>query len=97
MHPVKIPRSCALALLLLIGAGCGGERGSGLPLQPTTGTNAPQARAYLEQLLTVMEQNSIKRLTIDPRNRFLTPPPRSEGRSNSSVMAIAHTVRPRAR
>jgi hypothetical protein len=61
---VKTRCSLALVLVPLLAAGCGGERRSALPLQPT-GTTTPQARAHLEQLLTIMEQNSIKRLTID--------------------------------
>jgi carboxyl-terminal processing protease len=52
-----------LVLLASIGAvACGGGRGS--PAEPT-GAPSEQARAYLEELIGLMQAHSINRLTID--------------------------------
>jgi hypothetical protein len=59
----------AVAMLLCVA--CGNDRTPSptSPTQPTpatqTGTMSAQARQYLDQLVTVMQNNSIKRLTID--------------------------------
>ena len=53
-----------LVLLLSIGASaCGGGRRS--PAEPTTGAPSEQARAYLDELIGLMQTHSINRLTID--------------------------------
>jgi hypothetical protein len=55
----RYPRSLLLALLLLI-AGCGGPGERPTPVEPVS-----PARAHLDEVMGIMEANSIKRLTID--------------------------------
>lgn len=60
MRDVAVTYLLALCLI-----GCGGRESTApLPMAPT-GTISPQASAYLEQLLGLMQANSIKRTTID--------------------------------
>jgi carboxyl-terminal processing protease len=71
-HAVTRPKSRRLRILWFVaavlvpigGPGCGGDAGPATPTQPAQGIS-PQARTYLDQLVDVMQANSIKRLTID--------------------------------
>lgn len=59
------PRATALAVAaLLLATSCGGGDGGSEPTPPPA-TISPTARAYLEQLIGIMQANSINRLTID--------------------------------
>ncbi|MEW5984111.1 MAG: S41 family peptidase [Acidobacteriota bacterium] len=55
------PRLTLVFVVALSTIACGGSRA---PTQPT-GPNPEQARAYLDQLIGLMQANSINRLTID--------------------------------
>lgn len=52
----------AFACVVLL-AGCGGSSSS--PVQPSGGAPSAEARAYLDELIGVMQANSINRLKID--------------------------------
>jgi hypothetical protein len=61
----KTSRWSVLAIVaFLLTHACGGGDGATEPPPPTTGIS-PTARAYLEQLIGIMQANSINRLTID--------------------------------
>jgi carboxyl-terminal processing protease len=57
------PASATLALAAILGA-CGGDNATPPPTQPG-GHISDRARAYLDQLIGVMQVNSVNRLTID--------------------------------
>jgi hypothetical protein len=59
MRKIQRPRVLLLAALLLV-AGCGEPGTRPTPVEPVS-----PARAHLEEVLGIMEANSVKRLTID--------------------------------
>jgi hypothetical protein len=59
MRKVQGPRVLLLAILLLV-AGCGGRGERPTPVEPVS-----PARAHLDEVLGIMQANSIHRLTID--------------------------------
>jgi carboxyl-terminal processing protease len=62
--PLRKARRAALALAALLwGSACGGGSTPGGPTPPAAGPTP--ARVYLDQLLDIIQANSIKRLTID--------------------------------
>jgi hypothetical protein len=66
VHAVGRTAKSAGWLVLLVSIGtsaCGGGRRS--PAEPTTGAPSEQARAYLDELIGLMQTHSINRLTID--------------------------------
>ena len=57
--------TATLALIAMcVAAGCGGEGGPSAPAAPS-GTLSPVARAYLDELIALMESHSVNRLKID--------------------------------
>src|SRR5918994_7798811 len=54
--------ACFVLLASVCAAACGGRRS---PAEPTTGAPSEQARAYLDELIGLMQAHSIHRLTID--------------------------------
>ena len=78
--------ACLLSLLLL--AGCGG---SSSPVQPSNGTLSAAARAYLDELIGVMQANSLNRLTIDWAS-FRSAVYASAGASQTVYSAVATGV-----
>jgi carboxyl-terminal processing protease len=53
---------CFVLLASVCAAACGGRRS---PAEPTTAAPSEQARAYLDELIGLMQAHSINRLTID--------------------------------
>ena len=58
-------RRLAVVLLLTACVACGGERTPTTPSPPASGGLSAAVRTYLDQLLDIMQANSINRLTID--------------------------------
>ena len=70
-------------------AGCGGSSSS--PAQPSSGTLSAAARDYLDELIGVMQANSINRLTIDWAS-FRSAVYASAGASQTVYSAVASGV-----